>query len=154
MTATARGHNDRNGRIRRPRNKGGSVERVTGIGGLFFRASDPDALGRWYEDHLGVKRPPTDSSGSPWVQEAGPTVFSPFARDTDYFGRPENQWMANFRVRDLDAMLAQLREAGAEIVGEVQTMEGVGRFGWATDPEGNRIELWEPDPAALAQLSA
>ncbi len=71
-------------------------------------------------------------------------MFAPFPADTDYFGRPEQAWMLNFRVRDLDAMLAQLRAAGVGVDGEVQVEQGVGRFAWLSDPEGNRIELWEP----------
>ena len=116
------------------------MERVTGIGGYFVRSKDPDTLMRWYVDHLGL----TDFNQSVWEQEAGPTVFAPFASDTDYFGRMDQQTMVNFRVRDLDAMLAQLRAAGADVADETQMMDGIGRFGWVTDPEGNRIELWEP----------
>ncbi|MFI6984969.1 VOC family protein [Embleya sp. NPDC050154] len=78
-----------------------------------------------------------------WHQEAGPTVFAPFEIGTDYFGSRTQQTMLNFRVRDLDAMLAQLRAKGADVADETQDMEGVGRFGWVTDPEGNRIELWQ-----------
>ena len=118
------------------------MERVTGIGGLFFRARDPQALASWYQTHLGI-----DSGvdgDTLWHQEAGPTVFAPFAADTDYFGRPDQQTMVNFRVRNLDAMLAQLRTAGIDVDDTVENMDGVGRFGWATDPEGNRFELWEP----------
>jgi predicted enzyme related to lactoylglutathione lyase len=79
-----------------------------------------------------------------WEQEAGPTVFSPFPADTEYFGRRDQHCMENFRVADLDAMLNQLRRAGVGVDDEVQEMEGVGRFGWAYDPEGNRFELWQP----------
>jgi glyoxylase I family protein len=79
------------------------------------------------------------------MQLGGPTVFSTFAQDTDYFGRADQQAMINFRVRNLDAMLAQLRAAGAAVSDEIQE-EPYGRFGWATDPEGNRFELWEPPP--------
>lgn len=124
------------------------MERVTGIGGMFFRAKDPRALGRWYADHLGVAAPPGEASDNDavWRQEAGPTVFAPFSADTEYFGRPDQQWMLNFRVSDLDAMLSQLRDAGVEVEDEVVYEEGVGRFGWAADPEGNRFELWEPSP--------
>jgi predicted enzyme related to lactoylglutathione lyase len=114
------------------------MERAIGIGGFFFRAQDPEGLGRWYEEHFGIP-----ASGTPWTQEGGMTVWSPFAADTTYFGRPEKQWMVNFRVRDLDAMLAQLRAAGAAVEDTVQE-EDYGRFGWLSDPEGNRIELWEP----------
>jgi glyoxylase I family protein len=75
-------------------------------------------------------------------------VFAPFPADTDYFGRPEQAWMLNFRVRDLDAMVAQLRAAGVRIDGQ-ETEEGAGRFAWLVDPEGNRVELWEPTPDVL-----
>ena len=123
------------------------MERVTGMGGVFFRARDPEALGRWYAEQLGVTSPP-GRDDVPWWQEAGPTVFAPFSADTDYFGSPEQAWMPNFRVRDLDAMLAQLRAAGADVEDKVEDYE-YGRFGWVRDPEGNRIELWEPSPDAL-----
>lgn len=116
------------------------MERVLGIGGYFMRAADPVALGAWYRDHLGIG----SDEDSPWTQEAGPTVFAPFDAETDYFGSRAQQVMLNFRVRDLDAMLAQLRTAGADVSDEVQDMAGIGRFGWVTDPEGNRIELWQP----------
>lgn len=79
-----------------------------------------------------------------WHQEDGPTVFATFEPDTDYFGSSAQQTMLNFRVRDLDAMLAQLRAMGAGMAKETQDMEGVGRFGWVTDPEGNRTEPWQP----------
>lgn len=121
------------------------MERVLGIGGFFFRAKDPAALAAWYEEHLGIDPVPTDATGQPWVQEEGMTVFSPFPSDTEYFGRAEQQWMLNFRVANLDAMLEQLRTAGASVDDAVQEMEGVGRFGWAADPEGNRFELWQAE---------
>jgi predicted enzyme related to lactoylglutathione lyase len=116
------------------------MERVLGIGGHFLRASDPAALGAWYRDCLGVA---ADEHGL-WQQEAGPTVFAAFESHSDYFPR-EQQVMLNFRVRDLDAMLAQLRSKEANVADEIQHMEGVGRFGWVTDAEGNRIELWQPE---------
>ena len=116
------------------------MEHVLGIGGYFIRSSDPAALSAWYRDCLGLD---TDDNGV-WLQAAGPTVFAAFDSDTDYFGSREQQTMLNFRVRDLDAMLAQLRAAGANVAPEAQEMEGVGRFGYVTDPEGNRIELWQP----------
>jgi predicted enzyme related to lactoylglutathione lyase len=116
------------------------VERVLGIGGHFVRAADPTALSAWYRDCLGLE---TDEHGE-WRQEAGPTVFAAFEAETDYFGSRIQQTMLNFRVSDLDAMLAQLRDGGADVSEETQEMEGVGRFGWVTDPEGNRIELWQP----------
>jgi predicted enzyme related to lactoylglutathione lyase len=116
------------------------MERVTGIGGYFIRAKDPEALGAWYREALGLD---ADENGV-WHPEAGVTAFAPFPADTDYFGSPAQQTMLNFRVRDLNAMLAQLREHGAEVSPEVQDYEGMGRFGWVVDPEGNRIELWQP----------
>lgn len=116
------------------------MERVQGIGGYFFRASDPTALAAWYRDALGLE---TDEHGL-WEPAAGPTVFAAFERDTEYFGSTAQQTMLNFRVADLDAMLAQLREQGADVADDVQEMAGVGRFGWVTDPEGNRVELWQP----------
>ncbi|MGV9557216.1 VOC family protein [Streptomyces sp. NPDC003401] len=116
------------------------MERVLGIGGYFIRAADPKALNAWYRDCLGLDG---DVHGL-WRQAAGPTVFATFEAGTDYFGSRTQQTMLNFRVDDLDAMLAQLRAKGAEVSEDVQDMEGVGRFGWVTDPEGNRVELWQP----------
>jgi predicted enzyme related to lactoylglutathione lyase len=116
------------------------MERVAGIGGYFMRAIDPVALGTWYREFLGLD---ADENGL-WAQEPGPTVLATFEGETDYFGSRSQQTMINFRVRDLDAMLAQLRSRGADVAEETQSMEGVGRFGWVTDPEGNRVELWQP----------
>jgi predicted enzyme related to lactoylglutathione lyase len=116
------------------------MERVVGIGGYFIRAKDPAALNEWYRDCLGMD---LDEQGV-WHQADGPTVFATFESETDYFGSRGQQTMLNFRVRDLDAMLAQLRAKGANVTDEPQDMEGVGRFGWVTDPDGNRIELWQP----------
>jgi predicted enzyme related to lactoylglutathione lyase len=116
------------------------MERVLGIGGYFLRAADPAALGAWYRDCLGLD---ADENGL-WRQREGPTVFATFESESDYLGSRDQRSMLNFRVGDLDAMLAQLRAKGAEVDGEPQEMEGVGRFGWVTDPEGNRIELWQP----------
>src|SRR5437899_10049802 len=91
---------------------GTTMEKVTGIGGLFFRARDPSALARWYQEQLGVTPTPASYDELPWRQEAGPTVFAPFPEDTNYFGNPKQTWMINFRVRNLYAMTAQLRDAG------------------------------------------
>ena len=116
----------------------GSGERVTGVGGVFFRAQDPDALVVWYQEHLGV--PVTE--GYVIFPESRDTHWIPFKADTDYWPA-EKQAMVNFTVRDLDAMLAELRSAGVPVDDKIEDGE-FGRFGWATDPEGNRIELWEP----------
>jgi glyoxylase I family protein len=117
-------------------------ERVTGIGGLFIRARDPEALGRWYAQHLGIAPPPSSEGEQSWIQEAGPTAFSPFSTDDAYFGT-DRAWMLNFRVRDLDAMAAQLRAAGITVTVDPETYP-YGRFARVHDPEGNPIELWEP----------
>jgi predicted enzyme related to lactoylglutathione lyase len=125
---------------RSPTWQDGGMERVVGIGGYFMRAADPVALGAWYRDCLGLD---ADENGL-WRQEAGPTVFATFESETGYFGSRAQQTMLNFRVRDLDAMLTQLRAKGADVAEETQDMEGVGRFGWVIDLEGNRVELWQP----------
>ena len=122
---------------------GTEMEKVTGIGGLFFRAHDPTALGRWYQQHLGVSLTPSSYEESVWQQEAGPTVFAPFAETSDYFGDAHKVWMVNFRVRDLDRMAAQLRAAGVEVKIDPQSYPN-GRFARLHDPEGNPIELWQP----------
>jgi glyoxylase I family protein len=119
------------------------MEKVTGIGGLFFRAGDPDSLARWYDKHLGVSPIPSSYDGSPWCQEAGPTAFAPFPEATDYFGDARKLWMINFRVRNLDTMVSQLRTAGITVEINSETYPN-GRFARLHDPEGNPIELWEP----------
>jgi predicted enzyme related to lactoylglutathione lyase len=124
---------------RPPAGKMARMERVLGIGGYFLRAGDPKALSDWYRDCLGLD---ADENGL-WRPDAGPTVFATFESGTDYFGARTQGSMVNFRVSDLDAMLDQLRAKGADVAEDVQEMEGVGRFGWVTDPEGNRIELWQ-----------
>lgn len=122
------------------------MERVTGIGGVFFKAEDPARLRAWYRDNLGIV---SEDWGAvfKWRDDpraaTGVTVWAPFARDTTYFAPGRATFMLNFRVKDLDAMLAQLRRNGATVDEKVQ-VEFNGRFGWAMDPEGNRFELWEP----------
>ena len=118
------------------------MERVTGIGGFFFKAADPRALAQWYERHLGITGVPTSYTQQPWEQDAGPTAFAPFRKDTKYFGSETQQWMINFRVRDLDAMVAQLRRAAIEVEVDSQAYPN-GRFARLKDPEGNPIQLWE-----------
>ena len=122
---------------------GKEMEKVAGIGGLFFRAHDPKALGNWYQQHLGIALTPTSEGGTVWQQEAGPTVFSPFPETTKYFGDPQKVWMVNFRVHDLDKMVAQLRTAGIEVK-DPESYPNIGRFARLHDPEGNPIELWQP----------
>jgi glyoxylase I family protein len=113
------------------------MQHVTGIGGLFFRSKKPAALGQWYKEYLGIDLVPGDYSQKPWSQEAGPTVFAPFPHDTDYFGHADKQWMINFRVRDLDAMVEQI-----DITVDPEGYPN-GRFARLHDPEGNPIQLWE-----------
>jgi predicted enzyme related to lactoylglutathione lyase len=112
---------------------------VTGIGGLFFRSDDPAALSAWYEKHLGI-----GSFRVGWEQAAGPTIFAPFPKSTDYFA-PEKQWMLNLRVSGLDALLKELAASGIAVTtnAEWDTPE-TGRFARIHDPEGNPVELWEP----------
>lgn len=119
------------------------MEKVLGIGGLFFRSAEPDKLARWYAEHLGVDPVPTDYETPAWRQEGGSTVFAPFPAETDYFGDESRQWMINFRVGDLDAMIAQLEAAGVAVTRDPETYPN-GRFARLHDPEGNPIELWEP----------
>jgi predicted enzyme related to lactoylglutathione lyase len=122
---------------------GKKMEKVAGIGGLFFRSHDPKALGNWYLQHLGIALTPTSEGQTVWQQEAGPTSFSPFPETTKYFGDPNKAWMVNFRVHDLNKMVAQLRAAGIEVK-DPESYPGVGSFSRLHDPEGNPIELWQP----------
>lgn len=114
---------------------------VTGIGGVFFRAKDPKALAEWYKKHLGMYD--MDANYDPWPQQ-GPTVFKPIALDNEYFGKKSQMFMLNLRVDDLDGLLKQLKTDKVKIIKEVEEQTGVGRFASIEDPEGNRIELWEP----------
>ena len=115
------------------------TERVLGLGGVFWRSDDPAALKDWYRTRLGVE----GEGDLPWAQEAGPTVFEPFKRGTTYFASDRQQVMFNFRVGDLDAMVAQLRAFGEEVTPDPEPYP-YGRFARVLDPEGNAVELWEP----------
>ncbi|HEX8301328.1 VOC family protein [Sphingomonas sp.] len=125
---------------------------VVGMGGLFFRAQDPDALNAWYREHLGVGAGCNSSGeGDPdewfWKVTGGPMVFAPFKADTDYFAA-DKQFMINLRVTDLDGLLEQLNAAGIEVITKPEWNDpSTGSFARIHDPEGNAIELWEP-PAA------
>jgi glyoxylase I family protein len=118
-------------------------QRVAGIGGLFFRANDPTALAKWYLDKLGIDPIPSDYGQKPWNQEAGPTAFAPFPKDTVFAKDKDQSWMIDFRVNDLDAMVAQLRASGEHVKVDPKVYPN-GRFARLRDPEGNPIELWEP----------
>lgn len=117
-------------------------ETVSGIGGFFFRAHDPKALSQWYKEHLGILPTPTSQDEKVWEQEAGATVFSPFPQATKYFGNPEKMWMINFRVRNLERLVEQLKAAQIEV--KVYPPDATGEFAHLNDPEGNPIELWQP----------
>ncbi|HEY7703445.1 MAG TPA: VOC family protein [Acidimicrobiia bacterium] len=116
--------------------------RVTGIGGVFFRSDKPKELQDWYVQHLGLS---ADTDGYVVFRWSGPgsTVWAPFPADTDYFGSGGGAYMINYRVDDLDGVLERLRADGVEVDPKVEELE-LGKFGWATDPAGNRFELWEP----------
>lgn len=121
------------------------MERVQGIGGFFFKADDAEELGRWYAEHLGVDGPSESYDDLPWQQEAGPTVFAPFGAEhweSPHLGR--TGWGINFRVADLDAMVAQLRAAGIEVEVDVETYPN-GWFAQLLDPEGNPVQLWQAE---------
>ena len=122
-----------------------ALKRVTGIGGLFFKAKDPEAIKAWYRKHLGFN---TDQWGCTfwWKEKNGmlaSTQWGPFKQDTSYFKPSEKEHMFNYRVADLKALIAKLKEEGVEVLGEIQEYD-YGKFGWILDPEGNKIELWEP----------
>jgi predicted enzyme related to lactoylglutathione lyase len=119
------------------------MQKVVGFGGFFFRAARPADLARWYRDTLGIDLVPTSQDQKPWIAGGGPTVFAPFAADTTYFSVGK-AFMLNFKVRDLAAMIAQLKAAGIEVTA-VPEMPGIGKFAHLHDPEGTPIELWEPE---------
>ncbi|MBW4707867.1 VOC family protein [Roseobacter sp. YSTF-M11] len=122
------------------------MQRITGFGGFFFRAENPEQLAAWYAQHFGITEVPKDYVTPVWTQDQGPTVFAPFAKDTKYFGDADKQWMLNFRVDDLDAMIAQLQAAGITVEKHPEELPN-GSFARVYDPEGNPIELWQPkDP--------
>jgi len=123
------------------------MAKAVGLGGVFFRARDPKALSQWYETHLGIGgRVSGDALTFDGPESAGMIVFAQFPVDTKYFGDGPQQFLVNFRVDDLDGLLAQLEAGGVRIDPKRQD-EGYGRFAWIWDGEGNRIELWEPAAA-------
>ncbi len=126
------------------------MKRVTGLGGFFFKTDDPDSIKDWYKKHLGI---PTDQYGWTfwWKDKEGndcSTQWSPMNSDTSYFKPSESSFMMNFRVDNLVALLEVLKEEGVTIVGEIEEFE-YGKFGWILDPDGNKLELWEPVDSAF-----
>lgn len=121
------------------------MERVTGIGGIFFKARDPEQLGQWYSTHLGVDPAPESYDVPSWWQEAGPTVLSAMPPDSEHLGAGHS-WSLNFRVADLDAMVRQLQSAGIQVDIDPEVYPN-GRFASLQDPEGNPLQLWQPDGA-------
>lgn len=124
------------------------MERVTGFGGLFFKAEDPEALYSWYEKHLWIKRGPYGAVDFIWREskdqaKEGKTVWEIFPHATTYFQPSRPSFVMNFRVADLDALLKAIEEEGVKVDPHREDYE-YGRFAWVMDPEGNRIELWEP----------
>ncbi len=124
------------------------MKRVTGIGGVFFKARDPKALGAWYKTHLGIDIAEWGGAVFTWKgpdnpEGVGTTVWNPFPADTKYFAPSEAPFMINYRVADLHALLAALRAEGVHVEEKVEESE-YGKFGWAVDPEGNKLELWQP----------
>jgi predicted enzyme related to lactoylglutathione lyase len=120
-------------------------KRVTGLGGFFFKSEDPEATKSWYARHLGL---PVDTYGCTfwWKDQQGKdcsTHWGPMKEDTAYFSPSQKQFMMNFRVENLEELLEALRGEGVQIIGETESYE-YGKFGWIMDPEGNKIELWEP----------
>jgi predicted enzyme related to lactoylglutathione lyase len=122
------------------------MKRVTGIGGIFFKSSDPKRLSAWYRDHLGLD---VSDWGGAIFQWGGPesspgmTIWSPFAQDTNKMAPSAASFMINFRVADLDALLAALRTENCNVLDTTESSD-FGKFGWVIDPDGNKIELWEP----------
>jgi predicted enzyme related to lactoylglutathione lyase len=123
------------------------MKRVTGIGGIFFKSNEPEKLCGWYRKHLGLEI--TERAATfKWRRVDDPksetyTVWSPFPADTDYFEPSSKPFMINFQVENLEELLAELKREGVEVDPRVETHD-YGKFAWIVDPEGNRIELWEP----------
>ena len=125
------------------------MARVTGIGGFFFRARDPEAINRWYGEHLGVIMLDSRSYDDPgWFQDRGETVLSAIDTDSPMPGSPDRSWSITFRVDDLDGMVERLRAAGIDVEPDEQEYPN-GRFAELADPEGNRVHLWEPNAASI-----
>lgn len=131
------------------------MKRVTGIGGLFFKCNNPQETKEWYKKHLGIESGEYGGTFE-WrhaenKNKKGFTAWSPFKADTKYFNPGEKEFMFNYRVDDLEKLLEVLREEGVEVVGEMETYE-YGKFGWIMDPDGQKIELWEPNDKVYEKM--
>lgn len=128
------------------------MKRVTGLGGVFFKAKDPKALAAWYDKHLGFSFGDNLYHTFFWDEDPQPeerafSAFSVFKADTQYFAPSAQPFMFNLRVENLDELLQILKQEGVQVMDETEAMEGIGKFGWIIDPEGNKIELWQPAKA-------
>lgn len=122
------------------------MKRVTGIGGIFFKSKNPNKTKEWYKNHLGLNTNEWGASFE-WLHEDNPekkgfTQWSPFAQDTNYFAPSDQDFMINYTVENLESLVEQLKAEGVEIIGEI--IHEYGKFAHIMDPEGNKIELWEP----------
>jgi predicted enzyme related to lactoylglutathione lyase len=131
------------------------MKRVTGLGGIFFKSESPKDLMAWYKEHLGIQPDEYGGSTFEWLEKDNPkrtgmTVFNAFKQDTNYFDPASVPYMFNFRVEDVRALVEQLKQEGVQVVGEVQDTE-YGKFGWILDPEGRKIELWQPPDEETAK---
>lgn len=127
------------------------MKRVTGLGGLFFKTRDPKEILDWYRRHLGIESEEWGGFAFRWLEpdqpeETGCTVWAAFPDDTQHFAPSEHSYMVNFRVDDLEGTIAALRSEGVEVVGEIEQHDN-GKFAWILDPEGRKVELWEPVPS-------
>lgn len=124
------------------------MKRVTGIGGIFFKAKDPVALRAWYKTHLGIDVQDWGGAAFSWSDETGAptggsTIWSVSKADGDYFAPSTSTFMINYRVADLATLLQALRDEGCQVIAKTEESQ-FGKFGWAMDPEGNKVELWQP----------
>lgn len=131
------------------------MKRVTGIGGLFFKCKDPEETKKWYKKHLGIKSGQYGGTFE-WrhagdASKKGFTAWGPFSSDTEYFKPSEAEFMYNYRVADLEKLLEVLEKEGVEIIGEIEEYD-YGKFGWIMDPDGRKIELWEPIDAVYEKI--